>query len=457
MTNLDGLCASCTSDSYLSAKIRKIGKRSTCVGCGRRRKCIPVSTLATDIEEILEKHFSRCDSVDHGDDLNGIVQEIASVEPDTADRIIKDLLPSEMERYRVIKDGGDLFIEDGATYEERSAYTGDFDYTWQSFCFNVKHSARFFSATAESRLSELLDGIDKFKTSEGTSCVRLISPDDTQGTFFRARRALDTPTIRKVLNDPPRAMGPPAGHLARAGRMNPTGISVFYGAFQPETCLVEIRIPVGGTAFTASFHLVRTITILDLTALEHAVHGVSWMDPAFDHISDKLAFLSRFHDEISRPVLEHEQDIEFIPTQVVAEYLAHRFKPSLDGIIYASSQTGNDDLNIALFHHASGIQSTQGSVETGDVDPEITVSEYALTVRTPLKVEDATSNPESFSSYDFLPLWDEPDPSKDPDVDIAATIEFEDGSLKYWRVLSTEQHAEPLSILDFRKKDHGDF
>ena len=57
--------------------------------------------------------------------------------------------------------------------------------------------------------------------------------------------------------------------------MNPTGVSVFYGAFNAKTCLAEIRLPVGATAVTASFRVVRPINVLDLTVLEAHPLGFS--------------------------------------------------------------------------------------------------------------------------------------------------------------------------------------
>src|ERR1043166_2512425 len=139
MSNSDGLCAECTSDKYLVDKIQTTGSRLACVGCGQKgRKCIPIKELAADVREVLEKHFHRCESIEEGDSLNWVVQEIASVEPEIADRILEDALPSKGERIAAVKDGEDLFLEDGATYVERPAFDQEFRYHWESFCFNVK-------------------------------------------------------------------------------------------------------------------------------------------------------------------------------------------------------------------------------------------------------------------------------------------------------------------------------
>lgn len=231
--------------------------------------------------------------------------------------------------------------------------------------------------------------------------------------------------------------------------MNPAGIAVFYGAFDPETCLAEIRLPVGGLAFTASFQLVRPIRVFDLTVLKEAIQGVSWLHPSFDHVTEQWAFLSRFHDEIGRPILQHEEHLEFIPTQVVAEYLAHRFKPSLDGVIYSSPQTGGTGLNIALFHHASGV-ATRGKVVLKSRAPaQIEVGDADLVISEP------PSTPEEGPVDELVPalrpaFWEEPDPADHPDVEMARTIEFVADSLECWRVVSANQNIKRLTIVDLR-------
>ncbi len=451
MSDAEGLCSDCTSDKYLSDHIRKVGVRLTCVGCGKQKKCISLPDLAKEVEAILGKHFGRSED---GEELNYIVQEIAGVEPEIADRIIAQLLPSEHERYITLKDGGDLFIDEDATYGQLSPYAGEFDFIWQEFCFNVKHSARFFSATAESRLHELLDGIERFKTPEGKACVRSISPTDAEGVIYRARQALDAATIVRIYDDPVSEMGPPPGSLATAGRMNPAGIAVFYGAFDPQTCLAEIRLPVGGRAFTAGFRLVRPIRVLDLTVLDNAVHGVSWLDPAHDHISEQWAFLSRFHDEISRPVLEHEEDIEFIPTQAVAEYLAHKFDRAFDAVIYKSPQTGGEGLNIALFRHASGIEATKKSGPPDQTGPDVTVNDDGVCIS---HREPQDKAPKERDIAMLTPAEEAELLSPQPDVTVTPTLAYQAGSLRLWRVLSTKQEVQLLVITDLRKEHDPPF
>ena len=70
----------------------------------------------------------------------------------------------------------------------------------------------------------------------------------------------------------------------------------------------------------------------------------------------RAAFLRRLVREISRPVMPQDEAFEYLPTQAVAEYLAYRVEPRLDGIIFRSSQTGASGRNLVLFNHACGVE-----------------------------------------------------------------------------------------------------
>jgi RES domain len=46
---------------------------------------------------------------------------------------------------------------------------------------------------------------------------------------------------------------------------------------------------------------------------------------------------------------------DYLPTQAIAEYLATKVKPSFDGIIFKSPQTGGEGRNVVLFNHSSAV------------------------------------------------------------------------------------------------------
>ena len=71
---------------------------------------------------------------------------------------------------------------------------------------------------------------------------------------------------------------------------------------------------------------------------------------------DVQSFFRHLVSEISRPVMPQDEALEYLPTQAVAEFLAHKVDPRLDGIIFHSSQTGGDGRNVVLFNHARGVE-----------------------------------------------------------------------------------------------------
>ena len=48
-----------------------------------------------------------------------------------------------------------------------------------------------------------------------------------------------------------------------------------------------------------------------------------------------------------------DESLNYIPTQVIAEYLASLESPQLDGMLYPSVQSGDDTRNVVLFNKAA--------------------------------------------------------------------------------------------------------
>lgn len=140
--------------------------------------------------------------------------------------------------------------------------------------------------------------------------------------------------------------------------MNPIGIPVFYAAFERETCIAEIRLPVGETAISGQFKLEKPITIFDLTVLDK-IHSEETIRQSashdFDSFEDRLTFLNKFSAEISKPVLPKEEAFDYMPTQALVEYLAYHYKPKIDAVVYASTQTNGKGKNIVFLNHTAKV------------------------------------------------------------------------------------------------------
>ena len=82
----------------------------------------------------------------------------------------------------------------------------------------------------------------------------------------------------------------------------------------------------------------------------------SHFDPEYSVRKGRTAFLRRFVREISQPVMPDDEALEYLPTQVVAEYLSQKAEPRFDGIIYPSSQMGGSGENVVFFNHSSRVE-----------------------------------------------------------------------------------------------------
>jgi hypothetical protein len=138
--------------------------------------------------------------------------------------------------------------------------------------------------------------------------------------------------------------------------MNAAGISVFYGAKEADTCIAEVRAPVGSYVVLGRFEIIRPIRLLDLDVLTKVTTDCSWFAPEFAVRSNRAAFLRHLVREISKPIMPRDEEFEYLPTQAVSEYLASCVEPPIDGINFHSAQTAREGRNVVLFHHASGVE-----------------------------------------------------------------------------------------------------
>jgi hypothetical protein len=222
-------------------------------------------------------------------------------------------------------------------------------YSWRTFCDLVKHERRYFftrsNPVSDDREllspSELLKTIVKFARSSG-----LVRTVPVGQIYFRTRQQ-DPGTVLAQ----PHELGPPPPKKAAQSRMSPAGIVMMYASEDAATALHETTNSVGTYAI-GTFRTRRDIRILDLAELPP-------VPSLFEEIPDSLEydprrnliFLHRLARDISRPIARDDRiHIEYVPTQVVTEYLRSvKFQEgSLDGIRYSSSRRGGG-ISVVLF------------------------------------------------------------------------------------------------------------
>ena len=186
--------------------------------------------------------------------------------------------------------------------------------------------------------------------------MRAIGSEVDGASIWRARKAISECQLKAILTNPTLEMGPPPPERTPAGRMNAEGIPVFYGALDRETCIAEIRPAVGSYVVTGQFEILRPMRLLDLNLLQEVVIETTYFDPQYADRSNRVAFLKQLTQELTKPVMPEDESREYIATQVIAEYLAHKINPRIDGIFFNSSQTDPPGDNVVLFNHASQVE-----------------------------------------------------------------------------------------------------
>ena len=164
---------------------------------------------------------------------------------------------------------------------------------------------------------------------------------------------------------------------APRGRMHPAGIRAFYGAFDMQTCIAELRPAVGETVIGARFTPARPLLVLDTTRFDRRPKEQNMFSKSYLKQLRLWTFMRRFMDEIAQPHLPGSEHLEYVPTQAVAEYLVYRHTfnykgetdRTIDAIVFRSAQRPNGK-NIAMFGDAAVVCREDDSRNTIDEEAE---------------------------------------------------------------------------------------
>jgi RES domain/HEPN/RES N-terminal domain 1 len=208
--------------------------------------------------------------------------------------------------------------------------------SWWLFAQHVKYRARYlFLRTGHQRViqdhlspAQVLDELAKVIVKR-----QVIRRLPVGSRIFRARA--HEPDLMPSSSA---ELGPPPPWHAPANRMSPAGICLFYGAEDAETALAELR-PLNPDYVTiASWVTTEEISYVDLNRLP-AVPDI--FDMGMHDERPWISFLNRFATEIARPVDRTAGPIDYVPTQVLTEYvrdvLVDREGAPVRGIRYRSA------------------------------------------------------------------------------------------------------------------------
>ncbi|MEP3349587.1 MAG: RES family NAD+ phosphorylase [Marinomonas sp.] len=131
---------------------------------------------------------------------------------------------------------------------------------------------------------------------------------------------------------------PISGRLGSGGRANPEGIAFLYVASTPEIAISEVRPFINHDVSVALMRLKRDLKIADFSMVSDDINFsyAKYSKEIADKLSQFKVIDSVIRDvsnAFSRPVFEQSKTIEYLPTQVIAEYFHSK---GFDGIGFRS-------------------------------------------------------------------------------------------------------------------------
>ncbi|MGW9157462.1 RES domain-containing protein [Microbacterium sp. NPDC055665] len=239
----------------------------------------------------------------------------------------------------------------------------EFLFSWDSFADTVKHRSRFVYIGAEerkgreneppARVSQFLEGLDAFVHDDMLS---EFAPGDY---LYRARMVDDGfGFIERARSDPAKHLGPAPAGKASAGRLNPEGVGLFYGATTAELAVKETALHSQfDDAVVGGFQVKRRLTILDFTKRPSLP---SVFDESHRRQYVYATFADDFVERLTQSVrLTGAERVEYVVTQVISEYFRWAPKRRLDGIAWGSHLVDEEEggKNVLVWASADDVQS----------------------------------------------------------------------------------------------------
>lgn len=408
--------------------------------------------VSEKVDVIFKRYFERTPEADFepspygwerdGEPVTYLIDDVVKAGNDVATDIQQIL---EMKYYS--HSAAEIFEEtefaEDSQYVYKYASGVEWHERWSKFQNSLTSEARFFNREVEAYLDSVFQDLDKLDTRKGKSIFVTAGPNTELEYLFRARTFLSGDKLELALFNPDKELGPPPSHLAASGRMNSKGVSTFYGADALNVAISEVRPPVGSDVAIARFKIIRPLRLLNLFSLADLYAQGSMFDPEWSDKAERVAFLRDLQEKMVFPVMPGDEDFKYLSTQAISDYLANRFEPEIDGIVFGSVQSKSKGLNVVLFQKASRVKElkvTPGatySLSKPIQHPEYYQPDYILTTHlsTKKRLKKAIPIAGSTSIEDIRPI------TLDIDVN-QITVCHIDAIIYEWTPARVQQHTE---------------
>ena len=310
-------CPNCFSDNFLQKHILAISSKK-----GKCAFCHTDNAALIKPEELFDRFEPLMDLYEkdrNGVAINELIETDWNVFSITAKRIQRKLL-------KAISCNSDLL---NINYKPIFSKEQNNIEQWEKFREELKHRNRFFPNNAPdiSHIEPFGKYIGKF-LKKGSQ------------NFFRARiNTSDKPFKISEMRKPPK-------YSVSNGRANPIGIPYLYVASTIETAISEVRGHKGEVVTIAEFQMRSDLELADLRDPKSTISPFELNEEnELELIYKNMPFLTLLGDELSKPIIPREANIEYLSSQYLCELLKHL---GFHGIIYKSSIS--DGNNYVIFN-----------------------------------------------------------------------------------------------------------
>jgi len=369
------VCAKCFDDAALADFVSENAVEHECDYCGRKSKKKPIGISIDEVMEVIDEGIRS--EWGHPDD-EGVAYETAEggyqgEVLDTYD-LIYDKLENPFANDKLADDVISSFTQQGALWCQKDFYDllpqDVLRYGWEKFVRVVKYSKRYLFSTdmGETDLwgrdQELPPGKFLERLGEIITQIGLVRNLKSGSQIYRVRVHDPKETFQTALD-----LGTPSAENARySNRMSPAGIPMFYGAFDEKTAVKETFDPTRNknkVITVGQFRTAREFPVVDLTRVPSVP---SIFDAAKRDSRPDIIFLNHFIRDLQASVTKDGREhIDYVPTQVVTEYIRHLYShPDLGivrGVLFRSAR-GKGECCVLFFHNEQCCDIEKGWTET---------------------------------------------------------------------------------------------
>ena len=352
----ESICAEHFNDYAIQDFINDSGKRQKCNYCKRVRNCLDLDAVAEFIEKGLKRFYDDAANwlgYDSGE--GGYLGE-------TFDAY--EIITSELELVDdepLISDLGYL-LADWAwcrydPYGDSESEGLLFD--WTDFKNAIKHQYRY-TIFFQKKLKQFQYKVNiaDVLLEIGERIVRfdLFTIINADTIFYRCRQHEKTVSVTKIGD----IIAAPDDNATLSNRMSPAGISMFYGSFNSYTSEIETlntSDTIRTQYSTGIFRNVSSFKVVDFTKLP-SVPSIFDEERRNDYHS--LCLLWNFVHDLSKPIAhDGKEHIEYIPTQVITEYIHFMMTghEEIQGIIYPSSRHRGEKACVLFWNHSQCLKN----------------------------------------------------------------------------------------------------